>query len=127
MNAQGNEFVVALARDFMTLLQREMPGWKRAFFRFDADHLKYGSIASYERDGQVNLIDPFATGDFYPTMNETAFGLREVMGRSEPKFCVLLLTVDSAFDYKVSFENADPSRWQITKMNGASGIPIGLT
>ncbi|RSZ23976.1 hypothetical protein EJO66_32305 [Variovorax beijingensis] len=127
MSAQSNEIVVALARNFMALLQTGMPGWNRAFFRFDADDLKYGSIASYERDGKVNLIDPFETSDFYSTMNEMAVDLREAMSRSEPRFRVLLLTVDSSFDYEIRFENADPLRWRITKMDGGSGIPVGLT
>ena len=127
MSAQSNEIVVALARNFTALLQTEMPGWRRAFFRFSADEFKYGSIASYERDGKVDLIDPFESGEFYLTMNEMAARLRELMARSESKFCVLLLAVDSSFEYEVSFENADTSRWQITKMNGASGIPVGLT
>lgn len=127
MSEQSSEIVVALARNFIGLLQTGMSGWQRAFFRFDADHLKYGSIASYERNGQVNLIDPFEAGDFYPAMNEMACELREALGRSKPKFCVLLLTVDSSFDYEIKFENVDPSRWQISKMDGGSGIPIGLT
>lgn len=49
------------------------------------------------------------------------------MSRSEPRFRVLLLTVDSSFDYEIRFENADPLRWRITKMDGGSGIPVCLT
>lgn len=127
MSAQRDEIVVALARCFMDLLQTEMPGWSRAFFRFDADDLKYGAIASYEHDGKVSLIDPFETGNFYSSMNEMAFDLREMMGRTQPKFCVFLLTVNSCFDYEIRFENTDPLRWQISKLGGASGVPVGLT
>ena len=126
MSAQSDEIVVALARNFMRLLQTGMSGWQRGFFRFDADHLRYGSIASYERDGKVNLIDPFEAGDFYSAMNEMAYELREAMGRAGSKFCVLLLIVDSNFDYEIKFENVDPLRWEISKMDGGSGIPVGL-
>lgn len=127
MSAKKNEIVMALARNFMSLLQNQMPGWSRAFYRFDFDELKYGSIASYERAARVDLIDPFTTGDFYPAMNDLALALRDEMDQDKPLFCVFLLTVDESFDYKITFEYQDPRRWRISKMEGSSGIPTGLT
>ena len=43
----------------------------------------------------------------------------------EPKG-VLLLEAASNLSYDIRYEFADQSKWQITKLNGGTGIPAGL-
>ena len=127
MTDQNNdEIVIEMAKTFMDLLQRDVPEWSRAFFRFEADHLKMGSNASYVAAGNVSLLSALRNSDFFSRMNDLAWTLCGRMGSVEQGFCVLLLSVNSSFDFNVDFERADPGRWRISKLGGASGLPLGI-
>lgn len=119
---RDSELVVELAKTFMSTLQQQFPGWSRAFFRFSATELHYGSKGSVERDGQVTLLSAIKLSEFFEHMNRSA---HELWQRGK-KFQVLLLTVQSDFDYRIDFELVDLGRWEITKLNGASGLPVGV-
>jgi len=121
-----DEVVIELAKTFMDLLQRDVPGWSRAFFRFEASDLKMGSNASYEAADNVTLLSALKNSDFYRYMNDLASTLRERMGSDGRKFCVMLLSVSATFDYKIDFEYVEPGRWRISKLDGASGLPLGV-
>ena len=125
-NQSSDEIVVEMAKTFMDLLQRDVPGWSRAFFRFEADHLKTGSNASYVAGANISLLSALRNSEFFNRMSELAWALRERMGSAEQAFCVLLLSVNSSFDFNIDFERDDPGRWRISKMGGASGLPGGI-
>lgn len=122
-NQTDSELVVQLAKTFMAMMQDRFPGWSRAFFRFSADEQQYGSKGSFERDGQVMLLSTLALPSFFENM--TAFA--HELWKDGPQFRVMLLTVHADFDYQVQFEPVDGMRWAISKLAGASGLPIGVT
>lgn len=121
-----DEVVIELAKTFMDLLERDVPGWSRAFFRFEANDLMMGSNASYVVAANVTLLSALRNSDFFSHMNDLASTLRERTGSDGRKFCVMLLSVSASFDYKIDFEYVKPDRWRISKLDGASGLPLGV-
>jgi hypothetical protein len=119
---RDSELVVELAKTFITMMESRFSGWSRAFFRFSADEQQYGSNGSFERDGQVSLFSALALAEFFDHMN----GMAHELWRGGQKFRVMLLTIQSDFDYHVSFEPVDATRWSISKLDGATGLPVGL-
>lgn len=73
----------------------------------------------------VFLIDSFEEPDFFVVMNSMARKLWEAEPDPSKRFRVCLLVIDSSFDYTLKFENSDPSKWRITKLDGGTGLPIG--
>ena len=69
---QKSELVIALAREFITLVQRIAPTWKQGFWRFESEDARYGSNASYVDAKGVFLIDTFEEEDCFDLMNSLA-------------------------------------------------------
>ena len=118
--------VVAIGKLFLDFLQKEVPNWSRGFYRFEVSSLGYGANASCVARDAVFILDALEHSDFFDEMSFLGNQLHEEMDEGKPKFCVMLLRVDSDFNYKVDFEYADCKRWRIAKLNGASGIPVGI-
>lgn len=126
MDAKSSELVVDIARMLMATMERDVPGWQRAFWRFDASDSHYGSTGSYVTDQGISLLDPFTQPEFFEQANAKGASLREDLRNEGRGFCVALLQVNAHFDFKMDYEWKDPRKWVITKMNGASGMPSGL-
>jgi len=111
-----------------TMQSMEKP-WLRAFVRFEmTSSSNWGCNGSYETPVGVMLFDPFTDGrDLFAAVNDLGPSLRQTASTPERETLVFLVAVDSEFNYKVDFESQDLERWKITKRNGASGIPAGLT
>jgi hypothetical protein len=121
-NKRDSEIVVELAQTCARLMLEKFPGWSRVFFRYYIDELQDSASASFERTGEVTLLSAMKEGPFYEGMTELARELRE----GGVSFKVLLLTMNSNLDYRVDYEQTNPDRRRITKLNGATGIPVGL-
>lgn len=119
---RDSELVVELAQTCAGFMLERFPGWSRAFFRYYIDELQDNASASFERAGEVTILSAVKEGAFYERMTESARELRE----GGVSFKVLLLTMNSNLDYRVDYEQFNPDRWKITKLNGATGIPVGL-
>ena len=122
MLEKQSEIVIDLAKEFIGTMQATNQKWKRAFFRFQLDSLKLGSIASYESENSTSLIDPFEQNSFYATMNNFGENLIRLLDKEQGVF---LLTINSDFDYKIDYYFENMERWGISKMNGRTGIPEG--
>jgi hypothetical protein len=114
---------IEMAKDFIHCLQSAAPTFDRAFYRFRSEPSMYGSNASYVVGAEVHLLDPFGNSTFFEHINERA---RNLLQKLDKERGVILLTVNSTFDYKINFEWNDLERWKITKIDGVSGIPAGL-
>ena len=123
MDKAATEIVIKLAKEFIELMQVLEPGWTKAYYRFRSEEARYGSNASYAVNGDVSLIGALKWEDFYEQMNSYGAQLLHVLGKGQGVF---LLTVDSRFDYDIQFEWDDLSRWEITKLNGNTGLPLGM-
>ncbi|GLQ89399.1 hypothetical protein [Dyella flagellata] len=123
MNNEASAIVIDLAKEFVSLVGSLDPGWTKAYYRFRAEELRYGSNASYVGGTGVTLVGAIRHGPFYELMNEKG---AELLKHLDKKKGVFLLTVDNQLDYDIKFEWNDLHRWEISKMDGRSGIPEGL-
>ncbi|RKP52535.1 hypothetical protein [Trinickia fusca] len=123
MNEVATAIVIELAKEFIGLMRELEPKWSKAYYRFRSEGARYGSNASYVSDSNVSLIGALKWGDFYERMNEHGAKLLETLGKTQGVF---LLTVDAEFNYDVQFDWEDLRRWEITKLNGETGLPRGI-
>ena len=115
--------IIELAKEFIGLVRGIEPRWSNAYYRFRSEGLRYGSNASYVVDSNALLISAVKQAKFYESMNSKGAKLLALMGKEKGVF---LLVADSTFKYDVKFEWEDLHRWEITKMNGGTGVPKGL-
>ncbi|POZ61867.1 hypothetical protein C2I19_11420 [Chromobacterium alticapitis] len=96
------------------------PNWEKAFYRFRAEEARYGSNASYIIGTDVFLVGALKQAVFYSRMNDFGAMLLKELGKSQGVF---LLTIDAEFNYDIKFEWSDLHRWEITKLDGGTGLP----
>jgi len=120
------ESVIGLAQEFISLVRQLDPTWTRAFWRFESEELRYGSNASYVSPNGVFLVPALKQRVAIDALNEMGRKLWASEPDSAKRFCVCLLLVDSNFSYEIKFERQDLSKWRITKLDGATGLPAGL-
>ena len=123
MTDAATAVIVDMARVFLGRIREIAPRFERAFYRFRSEPSVYGSNASYVVNDNAQLMDALQYSDLFNTLNDRGRELFDLLGKPEG---VMLLTVDSGFDYKIEFEWLDLDRWKITKLDGATGIPAGL-
>ncbi|PLP97467.1 hypothetical protein [Cupriavidus pauculus] len=127
MNDEAPELVIALARHVVGKMQSTFPGWNEVYIRFDApSDSQCGVRASYAMASSVVLIDTMKHREFIDDIMRIGSQLREALSNNGRKFCVGLLRANSRFSYRMDYEWNDPTRWNITKLNGASGLPEEL-
>lgn len=126
---EASQLVIELASVLIKTMQSMEKPWLRAFVRFEmTSSSNWGCNGSYETPVEVMLFDPFTNGrDLFAAVNDLGPRLRQTASTPEREILVFLVVVDSEFNYKIDFESQDLERWKITKRNGASGIPVGLT
>ena len=123
---RSTEVIVSLAQEVVGMMRRIEPSWSRSFWRFESEDSRCGSNASYEGPSGVTLISTLSEGPAFNRLNELGRQLWESEANPEKRFSVCLLVIDSSLNYEVKFERSDMSKWRITKLNGASGLPAGL-
>jgi hypothetical protein len=117
-------FVIELAKEFMEFLRRTDSSWKKGYYRFHSEPFQFGSSASWVTDGgKVTLVNAVKNGGFYVSMDKKGRQLLKLLGKDTGVF---VLIIDASFDYKIDFEYEDLSRWRISKLNGGTGISVGL-
>ncbi len=118
-----SEDIISLSKAFIRFMMDIDPVWTKAFYRFHSEPSVFGSNASYLSDAGVSLVSSIKWGSALRELDTIS---RAIFRDLEMESGVLLLTVDDQFSFDVKFESDDLSRWRITKLDGASGIPEGL-
>ncbi|PLC39723.1 hypothetical protein C0Q88_26110 [Ralstonia pickettii] len=127
MNSNATELVIALATHVIGQMQTTFPGWEEAYVRFHAvSDFQFGVRASYCTHNGVELISTLRHGAFIDGVMRLGIQLREALSNGDNKFCVGLFRANSRFAYRMDYEWNDLAKWNITKLNGASGLPEGL-
>lgn len=127
MNEQASKCVIALAQLLIETMQRVNPKWHHAFLRIDAEEGTVGARSSYTNASGVQLLGSMEEPDAYRRAVEIGEQLWSVTRQGGRGFKVCLLIADAAFNYGVKFEYEDAGKWMITKMNGATGVPVEIT
>lgn len=126
MNEQASQVVVELAKTLIDAMQKIAPSWTRAFMRLDASNQHIGAKGSYVADSGVSLLGTLDYKQLFDAMLNLGAQLRQATSNNGKQFVVCLILIESNFDYEVKFEYDDPRKWEITKLDGASGIPVGI-
>ena len=125
MNKKATMIVTDLAKEFIEFVSTISTEWTDGYFRFHSDGENYGSSGSYvESSGRVKLFNPFEQERFFDSMNIKGNELRELVKKNEESFCVMLLIIDSDFNFDVKFEYKEFEKWKISKANGLTGVPV---
>ena len=123
MYESQSEIVLELAQSLISLVRDDAASWNEAYYRFECEGGHTKSTASYRDAERVTLISALRKKEFFDWRGALASDLFAFF--REPKG-VLLLVATSDFSFDVRYEFANVDRWQITKLNGGTGIPAGL-
>lgn len=109
-------------------MQSKQAPWSRAFIRFKMPVSNtWKVIGSYETPDGVTLFDSLSDGrDIFRIISDIGAKLRQAASSPDREVIVILVSVDSNFDYKLDFESQDENRWKITKLENATGLPQGI-
>jgi hypothetical protein len=126
MNPFSDKLVIDIAKDLISTMQDSVPGWKKAYIRFEASDEHCAAKGSYVTPEGVSIFNVLTFKPLFSRIQERGVELRSALQNNGKHFCLFLLTVDAEFQYNIDFEWNDPERWKISKMNGASGLPEGV-
>jgi hypothetical protein len=121
LNDAATKVVCSLATRFVELMEELNPEWTAAYYRFRSQEVRYGSTASYAVASAVPLIGAVRWEEFYDQMNADSAELFGILQKAQG---VMLLTLSAKLDYEIRFEWDDLRRWEITKLNGRTGLPL---
>lgn len=126
MNEEGTRLVVELAKQAITAVRTVSPDWTDVFLRFNADDAQCGWKGSYANSTGVHLFDVLHLRNETELIISLGLSLRDALKRDGKGFVVCLVRANSDFQYQIDFEWHDATRWNITKLNGGSGLPEGM-
>lgn len=127
MNDQASECVIKLAQLLIEEIRKADRKWRHAFLRIDAEEGAVGARCSYVNEDGVHLVGSMEYPDLYRRAIEIGEQLWAATRRHDHAFKVCLLIADASLKYELKFEYDDAGKWMITKMDGATGIPAGIT
>jgi hypothetical protein len=115
--------VISIVQELISVVREIDPKWKNAYLRFFLEEGHSQAKASYVHESGVELISVFQHGDFYESTVKKGEELFASLGKKQGLF---LLIADSNLSYEIKFEYDDMSRWQINKLDGNTGVPVGI-
>ena len=119
-----NEITIDAAKCYIDYMEENHSGWEKAFFRFHVnENLEHGGNGSYIKDSDVFLHGSLICKEINKTLMARLHGLWDILKEQGKEFLVCLLVVDSSFNFEVYFEHNDPRKWEISNIDGNSGIP----
>lgn len=126
---EASGLIIELASKLIKTMQSMQKSWLRAFIRFEMTSSNtWGCNGSYETPVGVVLFNPFSDGrELFAAVNDLGPKLRQAASTPEREILVFLVVVDSDFNYNIHFDSTDADRWKISKLNSATGIPVGLS
>jgi len=122
---QSTELTIEWAKLLVGEMQSMGALWKKAFLRAEVGGDYQKSNGSFVLQDEIRLSDVRQHRAMFAATQRIAEQLREATANDGRKFCVALLIVDSEFNYEIQYEYNDSTRWAITKLEGASGVPAG--
>ena len=123
INDETTPLVISVVKEFIAMVRKAEPKWKKAYLRFVLEDDSAEAKASYVDESGVEIIDVFRHGDFFDSVIEKGMELIASLGKERGLF---LLMADSDLNYEIKFEFDDLSRWKINKLDGNTGVPVGI-
>lgn len=127
MNDQATTLITDLAKHVIGYMRTAFPTWHEVYVRIDAPtDTQRGARVSYVDAKGVTLIDVMEHRAFIAGIMDITPQLRDSLANDGRKFCVGLFRANAQLDYHMDFEWRDLNKWAITKLRGATGLPVGL-
>jgi hypothetical protein len=123
MNDESSRLVIELVKEFIAVMQNINQNWEKGYLRFMFDVDYYQSSRSYATANDIFIVDAIKYRGFFDQIDLKGRQIFDALGRSKGLF---LLVVDSDFNYDIKFEWSNLDRWRITKLDGGTGVPLGL-
>ena len=114
-----------MAKSLASGMQAHSQGWSRAFYRLEVSDVAHSSSGSFVTSAGVQVMDAFAFDSLFEELERFGQKLTARVKPADRSFCILLLSINSDFDYNIDFDWLDLDRWRISKMDGGTGIPEG--
>lgn len=112
-----------ILQSFISVLKEIDPQWQDGYLRLACCGSSVEVKGSYSYTSGANIIDVLEHKEFFHSVPNKVKALLKAIEKEEALF---LMVVDSNLKYDVKFEFNDMRKWQITKMDGRSGIPEGV-
>ncbi len=126
MNEACSQIVIESAKAYIDFMGSNHANWEKAFFRFNVNpESDHGGNRSYIVGGNVELLGSLRNREICSALTAALYKLWEELDKEDKGFLVCLLVIDSDFDYNVFFEHEDKAKWEISQMDGGTGIPNG--
>ncbi|GHA76791.1 hypothetical protein GCM10007067_12580 [Lysobacter bugurensis] len=119
---QEAELVLEAVTEFMRYIRLYVRDWEEAYLRFTVSEESSGIAVTYLAGHEAHFVDSDDEHEI-EVMSLLSNCLAELQRKLG--FKVALLIVRPSNDFKVLYEHRDSSRWEITKLDGRSGIPEG--
>ncbi len=121
MNIESeSKMVLEIAKSFSDFVSSSVNQWDEVYLRFKGDNESCGVTSTYLYSGSANYIDADDEMEFeiMSKINDLFQQLQDALS-----FKVALLCISSNLDFKIEYEQENTEKWEITKLNGGSGIP----
>lgn len=115
-----SEIVLEIASRFFNFVTEAEKQWDEAYLRYHGDNDNAGVTSTVRRGDVAHYID-FDDEIEFEVMSEIT-DLCQQLQKHFP-FKVSLLVVRPNQEFKIKYEKSLSSKWEITKLNGNSGIP----
>ena len=120
---KATPLLVDIEKCVVSLMRSTGDDWRKAYLRFSSKDSVSEVKCSYEHGAKVDIINAVKNKDFFRSTIRNGQSLLAALGENEGVF---LLTVDSDLKYEIEFEYDNIDRWNITKLDGRTGIPVGI-
>jgi hypothetical protein len=126
INETTTPIVIELAKALVGLARNTEGPWKVAFLRFARIDGVSEVKASVQMAGQIGaqIVSAVSNSGRFAMLSDLGDQLLDSIGKDDG---LCLVRVNAHLDYDVLFEYEDFSRWQISKLDGGSGIPAGVS
>jgi hypothetical protein len=127
MNDQATALVIDLAKHVIGYMRTALPSWQEVYVRIDTpSDSQRGARVSYVDASGVTIIDVMEHRDLIAGILPIAQQLRDALANNGRKFRVCLFRANAELDYHIDFEWNDANKWAMTKLRGATALPVGL-
>ena len=125
-NPEAGKLIIDIAKQFLSYAFESPNNWHEAYLRYSGNKNASGLTSIY-RHGQIAEFYDFdedLEDQFYEDVRASLKKLQDAVTAQQGKeFCVCLLSINPECDYHFYYEYEDTEKWEISKMDGQSGIP----
>ncbi|WP_069262038.1 hypothetical protein [Paraburkholderia nodosa] len=122
-NDTTTPLVLDVAKSVVLLMRQIAPAWTTAYLRFSLRDYVSRVESSYATADAITIVEAGRNKEAFRVIGDQGRRLLESLGKDQGTF---LVVVDANLNYDIKFDYVDENRWEISKLDGGTGIPEGL-